>query len=162
YAALQSSPGLFFLFYKQRQVLTLSRRRRFFFLFFFFLGRGRRRIVQLARDHLLFDGGRRFFLGFLVDGHVLILGVLQHQIQRLAFDNFSGQGIEQVFFLEPGTNAARRLLVLNRDALDLVVEIVIIHVQLLFLGNFLHHKMFLQRQRRATERVLLQQALASN
>ena len=84
--------------------------------------------MELARDGLLLHGSGRFFLSFLVDGHVFVLGVLQHQIQRLALKDFGGQGIEQIFLLQSGTNAARRLLVLYGNSVDLIIEIVVVDV----------------------------------
>ena len=102
--------------------------------------------MELARHGLLLHGSGRFFLSFLVDGHVLVLGVLQNQVQRLALEDFGGQGIEQIFLFKSGTNAARRLLVLDGNSVDLVVEIVVVDVQFLLLGDFLHDKMLFQSQ----------------
>ena len=46
------------------------------------------------------------------------------QIQGRALDHFRGQHVNQILFLQPGANAARRIAVLLRDAIDFLVDLL--------------------------------------
>ena len=96
---------------------------------------------------------------FLRQRHVLVLGAVEDQVQRLALDHLGGQGVEQIFLLQPGPDPARRLVALLGQALDLVVDVVLADVDLLDLGDLLQDEMLLEGQVGAAEHVLLEQAL---
>ncbi len=98
-------------------------------------GRLRRGIVNLAGHRLSLDRRNRRLV-LLPQRHILVFGAVENQIERLAFDHLRGQGVEEILALKTGADAARRFAVLLGDALDFLVQIVVIDIDLLDLGDF--------------------------
>src|SRR5262249_7436925 len=83
------------------------------------------RIAQFAGHGLLLDGDD---LGLLVllEGHFLVLGALENDVESLALDHLGGQRFHHVFFFQPSADAARRIALLLGHALDFVLDVVFV------------------------------------